>query len=121
MLELEFQVPNLGDVIAYRGVYVLGTARPNPETGRLKLVASHYASCLVFGKSPLWAVWTATGKFQRFYTFKSDIQRAYPRLVWRRKMASWSLMTVDDLKPAARKLSLADRFNAKLPKVSEAE
>jgi hypothetical protein len=120
MTDIEFVTPNLGDVIAYRGVYVLGTTRLNPDTGRMKLVASHYASCLVFGKSPLWAVWTAGGKFLRFYSFRSDIARAYPRLIWRRRMASWSLMAVDDLKPAARKASLADRFNAKLPKVEEA-
>ena len=116
MVQIEFQPPNLGDVIAYRGVHVLGTIRLDAETGKNKLVASHYCSCLVFGKSPLWAVWLASGKFQRFYTFKSQIADAYPKLVWRRVMASWSLMAVDDLKPAARKRTLADKFNAALPK-----
>lgn len=114
-MDIEFQAPNLGDVIAYRGVYVLGTAKPNPETGKNKLVASHYCSCLVFGKSPLWAVWTAGGKFLRFYTFKGDIALAYPKLIWRRRMAEWSLLAVNDLRPHARRAVLQDKFKSKIP------
>lgn len=115
MPELEFQPPNLHDVIAYRGVYVLGTTRVSKEDKRPRLTASHYCSCLVFGKNPMWAVWTAAGKFLRFYNFKSQIADAYPKLVWRRKMAQWSLIAVDDLRPPARRALLADRYKSEVP------
>ena len=113
-MDIAFQPPNLGDVIAYRGVYVLGTAKFNEDTGRNKLVASHYCSCLVFGKNPLWAVWTANGKFLRFYGAKSAIALAYPKLIWRRRMAEWSLLAVNDLRPVQRRAVLQDRYKAKV-------
>lgn len=110
-----FTPPNLGDVIAYRGVYVLGTTRPN-EQGRPVLIASHYASCLVFGQYPLWGVWFSSGKFARFYSFRSEIEAAYPRLIWRRRMAEWSLLVVNDLKPDQRRATLGERYGTKVPK-----
>lgn len=112
-MEVDFEPPKLGEVMAYRGVYVLGTVRE--ADGKSRLTASHYCSCLVFGRSPVWGVWTAAGKFQRFYGFKGEIAEAYPHLTWRRKMAQWSLMAVDDLKPDARRRVLAERYKAKVP------
>lgn len=114
-----FQPPQLNDVMSYRGIHVLGTIRY--DEGRAQLTASHYASCLVQGANPLWGVWTAGGTFLRFYSFKSDIEAAYPKLVWRRRMASWSLLAVDDLKPEKRKASLADRYNAMLPEPTDVD
>lgn len=117
---VDFEPPKLNDVMAYRGVHVLGTVRTNQE-GRQVLTASHYCSCLVGGKSPLWGVWNARGKFERFFNFKSDIAHCYPHLVWRRKMAQWSLAVIDDLKVEARRRALAERYRAEIPKTEAAE
>lgn len=111
-----FKAPALNDVMAFRGVHVLGTMRYPDDGGKATLAASHYASCLVFGKNPLWGVWTAAGKFLRFYSFKSEIAHAYPKLIWRRKIASWALMAVDDLQPDARRKFLGDKYHAAVPK-----
>lgn len=104
--------------MAFRGIHVLGTMRYNEE-GRAQLRASHYASCLVYGANPLWGVWNGAGKFLRFYSFKAEIAAAYPKLVWRRKMATWSLLAVDDLSVEKRRATLAERYNSLLPNTDE--
>jgi len=113
---IPFAPPALSDVMAFRGLYALASTRSDKESGKTLLTTTHFASCLVFGPSPLWGVWTVQGKFLRFYGFRHEIAAAYPRLVWRRRMASWSLMAVDDLRPAARRVVLSERYHAPLPK-----
>jgi hypothetical protein len=113
-----FAPPSLSDVMGFRGVHVLGTMRYD-EDGRAQLTASHYASCLVFGPRPLWGVWTAAGKFLRFYAFKEEIAKAYPKLIWRRRMASWQLLAVDDLKADARRRFLGDKYKSPVPTQDE--
>jgi hypothetical protein len=108
--ETELAPPPLSGIMAFRGVHVLGTIRY--EEGRARLTASHYASCLVAGQNPLWAVWAASGKFLRFYGSKQAIADNYKKLVWRRKMAEWSLMNVSDLTPAKRRAALNQRYGS---------
>lgn len=114
----QFAPPSLSDVMGFRGVHILGTMRYGDD-GKAVLTASHYASCLVFGPRPLWGVWTAAGKFLRFYAFKEEIANAYPKLIWRRRMASWQLMAIDDLKPDARRRFLGDKYKSPVPKQDE--
>lgn len=107
---IPFAPPALSDVLAYRGIHVIGTVRFNKELDKNVLTASHYASCLVFGKNPLWGVWAANGKFLRFYGHKTEIMEAYPKRVWRRKMASWHLLAVDDLPADKRRAVLREKY-----------
>jgi len=86
-----FDNPKIKDILAYRGVHVL-----NDVGGNGLLKASHYAICLVFGKEPVWGVWTVAGKFLRFYGSRQDIAEAYPHKSWRRKMASWNFGDISD-------------------------
>lgn len=99
--------PNLHDIMAYRGIHALCSVSKDN-----KLTATHYACCLVGGNHPVWAVWTVRGKFLRFYTYKSDIEKAYPNLVWRRKMASWSLRDVSDHTPEQRRAELEKAYGS---------
>lgn len=50
------------------------------------------AVCTALGRSPLWALYTSTGKHVRFYTYRSDIARAHPNLKWRPVHAEWRLL-----------------------------
>lgn len=114
-----FAPPPLHDVMGFRGVHVLGDLRITEE-GRAQLIARYYCSCLVQGRSPVWALYRASnGNFVRFYGYRTEIERAYPKLVWRRKMASWSLLAVDDLKPEARRRFLADKYQSEVPQPKE--
>lgn len=85
----EIEVPPLGAIMAYRGVHALCTVA---ETGMLK--ATHYATCLIGGRDPMWGVWNVNGTFQRFFGSKAQIAEAYKNLTWRRKNATWSLVDI---------------------------
>jgi hypothetical protein len=84
------EAPDLSGVMSYKGVYALSTI--NHKTGQLK--ATHFACCVISGPRPVWAVWNVSGRFQRFFGLKSEIESHYPQLVWRRKMAAWNLTSV---------------------------
>lgn len=101
------EVPPLGSILAYRGVYALTSI--NDKTGMLR--ATHYATCLVGGREPWWGVWTVNGVFQRFFSSKEDIRTTYPKLVWRRKNATWNMIGVNDMDAGAKRKELAELFH----------
>lgn len=103
--------PELDPILAYKGVYALCTT---DKSGRL-LKATHYASVLVGGSSPLWGVWTVRGKFLRFYSFRSQIESTYPKLVWRRKMATYSLIDITDKSVESRRAELETVYGRAIP------
>lgn len=98
-------VPSLGSILAYRGVHALCTLNKDGS-----LHATHYATCLVGGREPMWGVWTVNGVFQRFFGSKQQIAFAYPRLTWRRKNATWNLISVNDMDAKAKREELAALF-----------
>jgi hypothetical protein len=104
--ETALQAPDLSGIHGFKGVYALGTL--NPDTKRLR--ATHYAVCLVYGREPTWGVWLVDGRFLRFASSRAQIERAYPKLVWRRKMAEWNLNNVDDLDVKRRKQYLREMY-----------
>lgn len=108
---LAYQAPDLDPILAYKGVWALCTV--NQKTEELK--ATHYASCLIAGSYPVWGVWTVLGKFLRFHGSRTDIEEAYPRLVWRRKMATWSLHDITDKSVATRRHELGAVYKKTLP------
>jgi hypothetical protein len=98
----ELVVPPLGAIMAYRGVHALCTVAK--ETDMLR--ATHYATCLIYGREPVWGVWTVHGVFQRFFSSRTEIANAYPRLVWRKKQATWNLIGVHDMDVTERRKEL---------------
>jgi hypothetical protein len=93
----------LREFLVYRGLHVLCTL--NKDKG---LTVSHYALCLVGGVTPMWGVWTVNGRFLRFHSRKSEIERAYPNRVWRRVMAQWALDGIASQSAAKRRAWMHD-------------
>lgn len=89
----EYIVPPLGTIMAFRGVHALSDV--NSATGMLR--ASHYATCLIGGREPMWGVWTVHGVFQRFFGSKAQIAEAYPKKTWRMRSATWNLIDVHSM------------------------
>jgi len=110
---LAYHVPELGPILAYKGVWALCTTNKDGDA----LKATHYASCLISGNRPIWGVWTVAWKFLRFYGSRLDIEEAYPRLVWRRKMATYLLQDITDKSVAARRSELAQVYKKAVPEV----
>lgn len=103
----EFLVPPLGAVMAYRGVHALSEL--NPKTGWLR--ATHYATCLIGGPTPMWGVWSVNGVFQRFFGARSQIVEAYPRKVWRMRSATWNLMAVHKMDAAEKRKQMREIYH----------
>lgn len=103
----------LEHVLSYKSVYALTTVVAKKGSDRDRLKATHYAVCLVNGRVPLWGVWTVGGRFQRFFKSRQEIADEYPKLVWRRKMASWNLRDVADKTVELRVEELEDFYGKK--------
>lgn len=103
--------PTIESIMAFKGIYVLNTI---DRYGQLK--ATHYTCVLVGGPQPVWGVWTISGRFSRFFTFRSEVERAYPELVWRRKAARWQMAGVlEKQKTDDKRAELAYAYGAQLP------
>ena len=50
------------------------------------------------------------GKFVRFASSRAQIERAYPKLVWRRKMATWQCTDVENKSVVQRREELAQLY-----------
>lgn len=93
------QIPPLAGFMAFKGVYALCDIRAD-----FTLKVTHYTCCVEQGPNPMWAIWTANGKFLRFLGRRSQVQEAYPNKAWKRMMASWRLSEmVDYMNPAERR------------------
>jgi hypothetical protein len=106
---LTSEAPDLGAILAYKGLWALCTTNKSGEV----LKATHYASVIIGGPHPVWCVWTVRGKIQRYFGSRGQVERAYPNLVWRRKMATWALHDPTDKPAAVRRHELEDQ--GKLP------
>lgn len=80
------------DLLAYKGVHAL--CQLNKSTKKLR--ATHYAMVLMYGRFPIWAVYSAKGNFQAYHGSRASIEEAYPKHVWRRHMATWGLKDIED-------------------------
>lgn len=103
--------PDIELLRTFRGIHVLCTV----EKGRKRsLRATHYASVLIGGPSPIWGVWTVQGRFLRFYGSRHEIEAAYPKLVWRRHMATWQCVDTEDKSIEKRRAELESTYGKKL-------
>jgi hypothetical protein len=103
-------LPEIQDIQAYKSVYALCSV---DRFGQLK--ATHYAAVLIGGPSPIWGIWTVQGKLIRFLGSRAKIEEAYPRLVWRRKMASWRCTDLTDKSVATRRAELESHYGKPTP------
>jgi hypothetical protein len=104
-------LPTIDSLRGYRSVYALCTT---DKDGRA-LKATHIASVLIGGPNPTWGVWTVRGKFQRYHSSRADIEETYPRLTWRRIMATWAAVDMHDKSLEKRRFELEDLYGRKLP------
>lgn len=104
--EDEFRIPPLGAMMAYRGVHALADVN---QQGWLR--ATHYATCLVGGREPLWGVWTVHGVFQRFFGAKASIVDAYPKKAWRLRSATWHMVDLHHKDAAAKRSDMRQIFH----------
>ena len=113
MSELKLENPNnpIGNIIGYRTVYVLSTI--NAATGMLK--GSHYAAVVCYGASPLWGVWTISGKFVAWHGSRKQVEEHYPYLTWRRRATQWALVDLEDHDIEQRKKELQDFYHVPVP------
>ena len=89
---------NLQSFDAYRTMWALCDIR-RTDTGQV-LNVSHFAVCLLHGRDPMWGLFSArTGKLERFYGQRYQIEAVFPKKVWRRKIGAWSLGQVEDEVP----------------------
>ena len=112
----DFTPPPLDPILAYRGVHVLCTTNKHGNV----LKANYYCSCLVMGRNPIWGMWTVGGRFLRFYGSRSEIEADYSRLVWRRKMARFTLESLRNHSLSLRREQLKDEYKKALPKQENA-
>lgn len=80
---------------AFRVVWALCDIRRTSEASVLNV--SHFAVCLHAGREPMWGVFSArTGRVDRFYAGRWQVEEAFPKKVWRRMVGTWSLGRVSD-------------------------
>ncbi len=104
-------LPELNEIMTYKSVYALCTVN---RIGQV-LKATHFCCVLIGGSRPLWGVWLSSGKHLRFASSRLQIAEAYPKLVWRRKMATWTLADMTDKSVESRRHELADRYGHRVP------
>jgi len=104
-------MPSFTDIHTYRSVYALSTVSKKGNV----LKATHYCACIIHGSHPTWSVWTVGGKHIMFGT-RSHIERAYPKLVWKRVMLRWSLDGNQDYTAVEkRKNEIEENYPYKFP------
>ncbi len=106
-----FAPPPLDPILNYKGVWLLCSVN---KFGDL-LKGRYYCSCLISGSTPLWGLWTVGGRFVRFYGGRKEIASDYSQLVWRRKMAKFTLESLKEHTLAERRYEISRVTRAKLP------
>lgn len=107
---LSIGTPDLSEVRTYKGVHALCTVKANGD-----LKATHFASLLIGGSRPTWGIWNANGKFLRYSGSKQQIADSYPKLVWRRVMATWGCIDPQHKTVATRRIELIGLYGGTLP------
>lgn len=92
-------VPTVGEILGYRSIWVM--AQLSADGRRLK--GTHYAVCLVGGSAPLWALFTIGGKHICFAGSRKQLEKQYPKHVWRRHPAKWTFSELAPRKTIDRK------------------
>lgn len=100
-----YPVPPLGSVMAFRGVHALSEIAPS---GFLR--ATHYATCLIGGREPMWGVWSVNGVFQRFFGSKEQVREGYPNKVWRMRSATWNLIDLHNKDAQEKKKEMREIY-----------
>lgn len=76
---------------SFRGVWALSSLK---KDGLLR--ADFYVWPIVYGRDPLWVVYSSRGRFVRYASGRAQIARWYPSLTWRRAMCRWTIVDVQN-------------------------
>ena len=88
---------DMSQMHSFRGVWSLSSL---DKSGTL--TAQFLAWPIVYGKDPLWVVYSArTGKFI-CYGGRAKIGAWYPNMIWRRVMVRWSIVDTENHSVARR-------------------
>ena len=103
-------VPELETLMMYKGLYALCTVDKDGKA----LKATHFCGVMIGGPSPVWAIWLVDGRFVRFANSRAQIEKMYPHLTWRRRMATWHCSDVTDKSLGTRRAELEDRYGKRI-------
>lgn len=103
----------LEHALAFKGMYALCTINKQTQ----KLTAIYYCQCTIMGPAPIWTVWSAkTEKVVRLMGSKTQIEKAYSYLVWRRRMVTFQMIDMKNKSLEARRAELEHTYHKRLPK-----
>ena len=108
------QLPELEELRAYKSIYALCTVVQAKGEHQRQYRATHYACVLIGGPTPTWGVWSVRGTFVRFASSREQIERAYPKLVWKRKMATWQCTDTEDKSIEKRRNEIEELYGKKV-------
>ena len=87
-------------VSTFKGVWAMCLIGKNG-----KLRATHYGSCMVAGRSPLWVLFTVKGNYVRHYGSKDAMMNDHPTHIWRRRMMRWNLADNRDMSDVKKRIA----------------
>lgn len=109
VVRLALPAPEIESLRGYRSIYALCDVSKDNT-----LKAQYYASVLIGGPAPVWGIWTVQGRFVRFAGSRFQIEKAYKKLVWRRKMATWACTDYEDKTISQRRQELESLYGQKV-------
>lgn len=78
----------LQQIKAHRTIYALCELSEKNKLVR----ATHYVTCLIGGRAPLWGVFSAqTERLVRLCDGRAEVEAAYPTKVWRVRETEWQM------------------------------
>jgi hypothetical protein len=93
----------LNQLFTYKTLHTLCSV-----TKQGKMTAVFYVICMVYGRKPLWSVWSVrNGKFQHWAASREQAEQMHPSLSWRKVMARWQLFDDADADADSRRKKLA--------------
>jgi len=98
----------IAKILMFRGLHLLCTM--DPTTNKLK--AAYIASCLSYGRSPVWGVFTLDGEPRRFFGSKAKVAEGFPRHVWRTFSSQWALRHVEKQPAMKREEEVKEHYKA---------
>lgn len=79
----------LKSVTAFRTIYALCDLSAANRIVR----ATHYATCLIGGRAPLWGVFSAqTERLTALFDSRDALERHYPKKIWRVRQTAWQML-----------------------------
>lgn len=110
------KVEIVGNTMGFRSIWTLNdVTKEKAENGRPVLKVRYYAYIIAHGRYPVWAIYTAEGKFVRYASSKTMVEQAYPKLAMRRVMAGWAMTSLENHSIDKRLHQFAETTGKRVP------